>query len=274
MTSHNKRFPVFGAAAAVCALLGTGLSGCGSSSEPQASITPVRRAPAPPPPPARSSVTAVAELSAQMGIDERVQLREEKAPGSDPARTAVLEFFDSFARGDDTALGSMLSGLDRDELESLVDSGAWAETTSQIIQIDVETGRSPDGQACVFARFYVADDFHPQLWYYAVEADGARFDAVAAPPNMMDRLYGDDPIAIWFEILEQELALADKPDEEFVVPQKDLSDSDRGGYSGPSSSPAPSGPKNPLRPSGPGGPPGKRKKKGKRPAPGKGELPW
>ena len=51
-------------------------------------------------------------FKAQLGIDERVRMLEEKAPGNDAARTAVLEFFDCFARSDDQALGSMLSGLD------------------------------------------------------------------------------------------------------------------------------------------------------------------
>jgi hypothetical protein len=211
----------------------------------------------------------------QLGIDERVRLAEDKAPPTDPARAAVLEFFDSFARGDATALGTMLSGLDRDELDQLVESGAWAEATSRIEEIRVETGRSPEGQDCALAVFYVADDFQPQLWYYTVGSDGAVFDAVAAPPNMMSKLSGSDWITAWFDILEQELALADKPDEEFAVPQKDYTETKRTSSSGPSTGPIPQGPSDPSRPSAPPGTnPGKRPKKGKRPAPGKGGLPW
>ncbi|MHC4785056.1 MAG: hypothetical protein ACYTE6_03745 [Planctomycetota bacterium] len=215
------------------------------------------------------------ELMAQLGIDERVQLPEEKAPGSDAARTAVLEFFDSFARGDDRALGSMLSGLDQDELGELVASGAWSATTDQISQIDVETGRSPDGEECVLAVFYVGQEFQPQLWYYTAEADGAEFAAVAAPPNLMERLSGSEWITAWFDILEQELALADEPDEEFVVPQRNYNDEDKDDFGGSSAGQGPSAPTDPGRPSrAPGGNPGKRKKRGKRPPPGKGELPW
>jgi hypothetical protein len=217
----------------------------------------------------------VSQIVAQLGIDERVRLPEEKAPTSDTARTAVLGFFDSFARGDDQALGSMLSGIDRDELQELVETGAWSTSTEQISRIEVETGRSPDGEECALAVFYVGQEFQPQLWYYTVEADGAEFAAVAAPPNLMDRLSGSDWIAAWFDILEQELALADEPDEEFAVPQKDYSDNDQGDYGGPSSGPGPSAPSDPGRPTAPGGPnPGKRKKRGKRPPPGKGGLPW
>ena len=273
MTSHNKRFPVFGAAAAVCALLGAGLSGCGSS-EPQASVTPVSRAPARPKTPPRPAVTPVDQLMAQLGIDERVRMPEEKAPGNDAARTAVLEFFDCFARSDDQALGSMLSGLDHAELDALVDSGAWAGTTSQISRIEVETGRSPDGEDCALAVFYVGHEFQPQLWYYTADTTGSEFAAVAAPPNMMERLGGSDWIAGWFDILEQELALADEPDEEFAVPQRNVAETDRSGFAGPATGPGPSAPTDPGRPSAPGGPnPGKRPKRGKRPPPGKGWLP-
>jgi hypothetical protein len=219
-------------------------------------------------------VTPVAELMARLGIDERVRLPEEKAPASDAARGAVLKFFDSFARGDDHALASMLSGLDRDELQALVDSGAWAETTDQISRIDVETGSSPEGEPCALAIFYVSHQFQPQLWYYTVEDEGAEFAAVAAPPDLMNRLSGSDWISVWFDILQQELALADEPDEEFVPPQRNVSDSDRADYGGPSSGPGPGAPTDPGRPSAPPGMPGKRKKGPKRAPPGKGGLPW
>ena len=74
----------------------------------------------------------------------------------------------------------------------------------------------------------------------------------------MDRLYGSDWIAAWFEILDEEMALAEKPDEEFVVPQQVVGDdSDRGSssYRGPSVNPiSPSPPSAPSRPPAPAGP--------------------
>jgi hypothetical protein len=91
---------------------------------------------------------------------------------------------------------------------------------------------------------------------------------------MMERLGGSDWIAGWFDILEQELALADEPDEEYAVPQRNVVETDRSGFAGPASGPGTSPPTDPGRPSAPGGPnPGKRPKRGKRPAPGKGWLP-
>src|SRR5262245_55596757 len=164
-------------------LLGAGIAGCGSASE-QAAVpvaAPVR--PAPPPPPPRPAITPVEQLMAEMGIDRRVRLPEELAPPTDDQRRAVLAFFDSFARGDAKSLGSMLSKMDRDELNEIVASGDFAATTKKITKIDVRTGKSPkDGQACALAIFTVeGGDFQPQLWYFTVDASNVVFDAVATP---------------------------------------------------------------------------------------------
>ncbi len=254
-------------------MLGMALVGCGSS-QPDPVAIPVSapsrpKTPRTPPPP---PITSIAQLMLDLGIDDRVSLPEDMAPMTNPERKAVLEFFDSFARGDQTALGSMLTKLDRDELDELVSSGAWKDATSKISGIDVQTGTSPTSEPCALAVFYVDGGFQPQLWYYTVDSDGPQFDAIAAPPNLMDRLYGDDWIAAWFEILDEEMALADKPDEEFVVPQREVGDDTPRPRSGgrPSANPTgPSAPSDPSRPSAPNGP-GRRPKKGKRAAPGKG----
>jgi hypothetical protein len=254
-------------------VLGIALVGCGSS-QPDPVAIPVS-APSRPTTPRNTAppVTSVAQLMLDLGIDDRVSLPEDMAPMTNPERKAVLEFFDSFARGDQTALGSMLTKVDQDELDELVSSGAWADATSKISGIDVQTGTSPtNGEPCALAVFYVDGGFQPQLWYYNVDRDGAEFDAVAAPPSLMDRLYGDNWIAAWFEILDEEMALADKPDEVFVVPQREVGDDTPRASSGgrPAANPTrPNTPSDPSRPSAPGGP-GRRPKKGKRSAPGKG----
>ncbi len=268
MTSPSRRIVLPGA---LCVALGPFLAGCGGSYEEQVTTAPPPRAPAPPLRPPKPAVTPVDQLMAQLGIDERVDLPEDKAPGTTEARVAVLEFFDSFARGDDTALRSMLSDLDADELDELVTSGAWAQATSEITRIEIQTGQSPDGQECALAVLWTDfdADHQPQLWYYHVNADGTRFDAVAAPPNLIDRLSGTDWIAAWFQILDEERELAYKPDEEFEVPQKDYSEKSRRS-SGPSSGPSAPGQPSPGRPTAPPNAPSKRPKKTKRPAPGKG----
>ena len=273
MSSHDPR-ALLGAA---CLLAGATIAGCSESAPPTVAMptaAPTRtQAPAPPP---RPPVTSVADLMTELGIDERVSMAEADAPGTDVERRAVLEFFDSFARGDSTALGSMLSRLDADELDALVETGAWEATTKYVSNIKVQCGISPQGEACTLAVFYFdheyqGDDFQPQLWYYTTDDDDMdrRFDAVEAPPNLMDRLYGDDWIARWFNILEEELALADEPDEEIVIPQRDMSDTTRSSGSSPSAIPTSPNSPAPGNKPGPGGP-GRRPKKGKRPAPGKG----
>jgi len=262
--------PSAGLAAASLGLAALCLSGCGSG-EPESVAIPVAAPARSAPPPPRPTVTPVAQLMAELGIDARVVLPEERAPATTAERKAVLEFFDAFVRGDAAVLKTMMSGLDADELEAMVDNGTWSETIATIDRIEVQTGMSPDGQNCALAIFWTTHDFQPQMWYYLVDNSGSRFDAVAAPPHMMDELHGDNFIARWFEVLADEMALADKPDEEVVIAKRDISDtSDRGSYDGPSGRPeGPSGPGDPSRPSAPSGP-GRREKGPKRPAPGQG----
>ena len=269
MTSHSRcDLSVLGAAALLTGLV---LAGCGSASDP-AAVQVAVPAPAPPPPPPRPALTPVEQLMAEMGIDRRVRLPEEMAPPTDIERRAVLAFFDTFARGDSKSLGSMLGKLDRDELNELVASGDWAQTTRKITKIEVRTGKSPsEGSPCALAIFHVdGGDFQPQLWYYRADEQSAEFEAVATPPDVMDRLHGTDWITAWFALLEEDLALADEPDEEIIIPQRDVSDPNR-----PSAEPSapgysPSSPGDPSRPSSPGGPGGRRPHGPKRPAPGKG----
>ena len=107
--------------------------------------------------------------------------------------------------------------------------------------------------------------FQPQLWYYTATVDDVTFDAIATPPDILYRLSGADWITAWFDLLDEELALADAPDEEFTVPQKNYADgtSTTGGGTSPGGfEPGPKGPggpgkrpkpKTPRRPPGPPG---------------------
>lgn len=256
MTSLNARNLITTAVAGL--VITAGPIGCGSESAPTAA--PVTRTASNTRAPRESgpaAVKPVAQLMTELGIDDRVVLPEDKAPDSPAARKAVLEFFDAFARGDDRALASMLSSLDRLELEELVDSGAWAESTAGISRVEVQTGQSPEGLPCALAIFFVGDDFQPQLWYYNLDGATPVFDAVAAPPDLMDNLTGHNWIARWFQILQEEIALADKPDAEFVAQQRDISGAGEasGGTSSGTKPGSPSKPgKSRRRPPGPGGP--------------------
>ncbi len=268
MTSRNSSGIGAAVAGVACVVVAAAITGCGSDEAEPAAVV-VRKYTAPPPPPPK--LTPVSELMAQLGIDERVRLPEDKAPDNDEARRAVLEFFDAFARGDDQVVASMVSTADRLELEALVDSGAWDETTNQITRIDVQTGSDPQDEeyTCALAIIYVDGAFQPQLWHYSVDdMDGARFDAAPTPPGIMDRLSGVDWIAAWFAVLAEEDALANKPDEDYRAPQKFYAAGSSGGGvpEGPGARP---GDPNPMSPGGgPGGPPGRRKRPPKRKPPG------
>lgn len=207
---------------------------------------------APPPPPA-PTVVSIKDLMAEYDIDPRVNLPEEKAPGTTEQRVAVLKFFDAFARGNSEALKPMLSGPDQLRLDGMVDGGIFKKTTEAITRIDVRCGRQ-DGGDCALAVFHVAEEFEPQLWVYTA-GDQPEFDAVATPPRIMEKLSGDNWIAAWYEVLKLELAKADEPDVVIELVQSDYSTEDDSNSTA-SSAPTPAGP------SAPGGMPGKRKPSG------------
>ena len=269
MTSPSDRIRFGGVLAlggAVASLvLGAALIGCESEAIQVQTV-----APPPPPPsaPPKPKATPIDQLMAELGIDERINLPESKAPQTDPQRRAVLEFFDAFARGDATSLRPMLSRLDQMELEELVASDDWSTAVTDISMIDVQTAEH-EGQPVAFAMFHgihtAGLSFQPQLWYYTATVDDVTFDAIATPPDILDQLSGADWITAWFDLLDEELALADAPDEEFTVPQKNYADgtstgggSSPGGFEpGPSRGPGGPGkrpkPKTPRRPPGPPG---------------------
>ncbi len=201
-----------------------GFAGGCSKEEEQVVVAPPP--PPPPPPPAAPTVTPIEQLMAEMNIDPRVSLPEDKAPDNDIDRRAVLSFFDGFARGNDKAVATMLPETDRPQLVALVDSGAWKDTTGRITKIDVQCGTSPLSDKCALAVVEVkggGDAFQPQLWTYHTGDESPTFEAVPTPPGILDRLSGDW-ISRWFAILEEELALADKPDDEYAIAQRDLDD--------------------------------------------------
>lgn len=237
-------------------ILTGGLAGCGK--EPEKTVVAPPPPPPPPPPPA-PTVTSVADLMAQLSIDDRVVLDESEAPSTTEERVAVLTFFDGFARGDTSTIGSMLSLLDRAELDDVATTDAWNATIDGIEEIELETGSGPFGEKCVLALYDVDGDFQVQLWYYEGSGQDFQFQAAASPPDILDKLSGDDWIARWHELLDEERELAAELDVDPELSPVDLdnSSSDDGSGSGPGAAPAPRAPG--FAPgSAPGGPPGRR----------------
>jgi hypothetical protein len=214
-TTDRLRLPALAGLAGV-----TFLTAC-SDPPPPPPPPPVQvKAPPPPPPP----VTPISELMARLNIDSRVNLPEDRAPKNDPERIAVLSLFDAFARGDSARLQGMISTADQYELEKLVKNGDWERSTASITRIDVRCGQAPTNEKCALAVLHVSEEFQPQLWSYTVQPAGSTFEAVATPPNVMNSLSGEDWIAAWYKLWQDDLALASKPDEEIVIVQRDRSE--------------------------------------------------
>jgi len=235
--------------------------GC-QDSTPQ---TQVSNTPAPPPPPPAPKVTSVDDLMAQLNIDSRVYLPEDKAPATTEGRKAVLELFDGFVRGDNQVVSSYVSYSDRALLQDMVNSGTWKKSTENITQVRLETGISLTGDECVLAIIQSGTKFQPQLWQISPGTEKAfMFDSVYTPPDMMNKLSGTDWITRWYEIVEEEMKLAEVPDED-LAPAQQILDDGAGGSAGniPSRSPDGGSPgRGPARapggaPSGPGVAPGR-----------------
>lgn len=229
MINRNRHNRVsIGLCVIACAGMSLLLAAC-SSEEPQQVV--VAPAPPPPPPPPAPLVTPIDQLMMDLNIDPRVVLPEERAPDNNIDRKAVLVFFDAIARGNAQSLKGMLPLTDQLELAALVDSGAWKATVDSIQRIEVQTGTNSLSQKCALAVIEVGKlsnmTFQPQLWYYTTADEDPIFEAAPSPPGIMDKLSGDW-IAAWHQVLEAEMALAMKPEEDLSVPQKNL---DTGGSS-------------------------------------------
>lgn len=224
------------------------LGGCKAEEEEPVVVNTPRPAPVAAPPP----VATVAVLHDELRIDQRIYLAEEFAPSSTEARRAVLEFFDAIARGNDRALASKLSALDRSELEEMVQSGQWKRATEDITRIEIQTGLSPLGDECALAIIESGMDYQPQLWYFKQVDEGTYvFDAAASPPEMMNRLSGSDWIAAWHDVLREEEAIANQGDVAVNIPQRNLDQGDvHHTGSGPGDEDEP-GPGTPTTPTGP-----------------------
>jgi hypothetical protein len=207
------------------AALALTVGGCSEEPAPVVQAQPAAP-PAPPPAPPKPAVTPVAQLMVDLSIDERVVMDEDTAPATTEDRIAVLEFFDSFVRGDTESIGTMLSDLDRMELEELSRRPEWKSSIDGIIEVVIETGPGPYGEKCALALFDVDDVYQPQLWYFTEGTDAYQFEAQASPPNVMDQLHGDDWISRWHELLEEEMKLASALDSELELTKVDL---DEGG---------------------------------------------
>lgn len=232
------RLPLIIAGSALLAL-----GACGGEEPAPKIVDNTPKAPPPPPPP--PPLTPVNELMAQYGIDQRIQLAEHHAPDNDPDRIALLKFFHSMATGDGAGFSMMLSPRDKPELSELQADGTFEEAIGEINTIELRSGFTPNGDPAVVAVIQTYSDFQPQLWRYQSDAiGGGTFSSGPIPLNVMDKLTGDDWVGKWYELLEEEIAIAMQLEEEVDMPQKDLSNDTNAKVSNGGGSP--SGPGRPI----------------------------
>ena len=247
------RFAALASSAAALSLL---LAGCGGEEEPPPLAennepVEVERETAEP------AATPINQLMSQHGIDQRIQLLESNAPGTDAERIAVLKFFHALATQQDENFRQMLSNEDRMEFMAMMDNEQVKNMMTEVVEIRLQCGASPEFQPAVVAIIETYDGWEPQLWTYSVSANSMGglppvFTSAPTPLKVMTELKGSGQVNNWYELLETELIIANKPEDEAQSKQfnlqsevGDVSNSSGGG----------------SVPTGPGSTPGRVKKK-------------
>lgn len=189
-------------------LLGlTGMPGCGEDPPPPAPKKRVRAETKPPPP----MVTSIEELMAQHGIDPRVYLEEDQAPGTDAARVGLLTFFDGFATGRPEGITPMLKPVEKEELDRMVQDGTLAAMSSLIEEIEILSGTTPEGQRAYLAMYWLPDEMGAQMWIMDDSMGAMQFEAAPSVPGMVEYL-GEDPFEEWFAVIADEKQQLSEPD--------------------------------------------------------------
>jgi hypothetical protein len=238
---------------ALVLIAGLLVAACGGKEEAPKQVK--REAPkAPPPPPVKS----IAELVAEMTIDDRIIWADDAAPSSTEDRRAILQFVNAFLRGDAATLRAMMSFNDQLELDAIDGRGQLAEMSKAITMAEIEAGNSPEGRACVLVKYEVGFEYQPQLWLYEVDGGMYSFTSVESPPGIVDRLSGNW-IEAWFAGKAKFIEIASQPDGDLEYSSGGgvtmVPGGGGGGGPGPMTTP-PSGPGSPPK-KGPGPPPGR-----------------
>ncbi|MDP7070997.1 MAG: hypothetical protein QF561_06585 [Phycisphaerales bacterium] len=222
----------------LCAALCLGLTACGGDPPPE------KKTKAPKvvdqgPPPARP----VAELIAELGIDDRVWMDDLLAPSTTEQRIAVLTFFDGFARGDADRIRPFLADLEQEELATLDANGQLAQLAREIEGIEIMSGATHDGQPAVLGLYEFAGHIEGQMWEVQGGGVGYVLQAAPLPPGLSHRL-GATPFEDWYAAVAAEEQMRDAPDlgveRARAVAAADDPDADVGG--GGSSGGGPKGP--------------------------------
>ncbi|MEC8558832.1 MAG: hypothetical protein VXY94_02000 [Planctomycetota bacterium] len=231
------------------------LTGCGGDDKPTPVVIEepeevIDRTPAPPP------ITPVADLMSRHGIDDRIRLMESDAPGTDAERVAVLKFFNAMTLTGNPEFEQMLSDEDQREYRTMIQQQDLQDEIGRITGIRLQCGASPDFKPAVVAIIETYDGWHPQLWTYSVAENSmsARpvvFTSGPTPLSVMSKLGmsklgARGQVARWYELLDEELTIADLPEQDVEQVKIDLRN-EVNNVSEAGTGPGPSGPTTPGR---------------------------
>ena len=81
----------------------------------------------------------------------------------------------------------------------------------------------------MLAIFTINSTLQPTLWHLHSDINGTSFAAVDTPPGILDRIYGNDLIAMWHKIIQEDLEKANEPDIDIPMSSQVVKQSGRPG---------------------------------------------
>ncbi|MAW41098.1 MAG: hypothetical protein CMJ30_01625 [Phycisphaerae bacterium] len=191
------------------------------------------------------------ELIAKLNLDPRLMLADDMA-GTQQEREKVLTFFNAMLEGDMGMLRTMVSSDDVLQLEALADLGGFDDDVLDAVDtVELHFGTDEEeGGSAVLGWFAAGLDDQVQMWTF--ETVDSKFKSQWGNPEMVDRLYSADPVAVWYALNRREQALAALPDEVIKVQAFLDEGSDDEGFASSSGGPSlgGGGPANSRRPIG------------------------
>lgn len=159
-----------------------GLTGCDDKASKSASTEPVRRAPPPPPPPP-PEVNFDALLQTERA-DPRVQIAPAVETSDEDLARATIALAGALARGDADAMRSLVVDEAEPVVDTLVQTGGWADATGSIEAVRVTALSGTSATLAV----QDAGGAYPLVWTVVRGEDGVtRFNGEPAPDVELGR---------------------------------------------------------------------------------------
>ena len=113
------------------------------------------------------------------------------------------------------------------EFNSMMQGDTMGDAIGQITEIRLQCGASPDFKPAVVAIIETYDGWQPQLWTYQISSNPMAglppmFTSGPTPLSVMSKLSGSGQVQQWYQLLDEELTIANRPEEDAEAVKVDM----------------------------------------------------